>query len=366
MEVAFSALKEAIVWTDQEGQIQWCNQALISLVGKSRITLIGNRLAEVLPLSKRGQPVPQGKHPVTQLNKTGGDLTSFYEFSKDSRSYFLEISGTGVKGKEGAAYNVIMVVRDISDLRLADEMRTQGLALSAAANAIIITDANGIIEWVNPAFLTMTSYTELDCIGQSMNFLKSGRQSEQFYQELWQTINAGKIWKGELVNLRKDGSLYHEEETITPVENDQGEVTHFIAIKQDISERKRFEATIMEREARIQAILDGAADSIIIIDEQGVINSFNDSALAMFGYSHEELLGKNVKILVPEPHHSAHDGYILKYLQSNRQSLSNRTLAERSGHRERCTFQWFHPRHLCTEERGSNPRKDPSSVAERQ
>ncbi len=321
MEVAFSALKEAIVWTDQEGQIQWCNQALISLVGKSRITLIGNRLAEVLPLSKRGQPVPQGKHPVTQLNKTGGDLTSFYEFSKDSRSYFLEISGTGVKGKEGAAYNVIMVVRDISDLRLADEMRTQGLALSAAANAIIITDANGIIEWVNPAFLTMTSYTELDCIGQSMNFLKSGRQSEQFYQELWQTINAGKIWKGELVNLRKDGSLYHEEETITPVENDQGEVTHFIAIKQDISERKRFEATIVEREARIQAILDGAADSIIIIDEQGVINSFNDSALAMFGYSHEELLGKNVKILVPEPHHSAHDGYILKYLQSNRKNI---------------------------------------------
>jgi len=321
MEVAFSSLQEAIVWTDQDGQIQWCNQALITLVGKSRITLIGHKLSEVLPLCKRGRPVPLAQHPATQLNKTGVSLTALYEFKKNGQPYHLEISGTGIKGKEDSACNVVMVVRDITEVRLADEIRIQGLALSAAANAIVLTDSNGIIEWVNQAFLDMTGYTEPECIGQPIKFLKSGRQSDQFYRELWQTINAGKIWKGELVNLKKDGSLYHEEETITPVTNDQGEISHFIAIKQDISDRKRFEATIMEREARIQAILDGAADSIIIIDEQGTINSFNDSALAMFGYSHEELVGQNVKMLVPEPHHSAHDGYILKYLQSGKRNI---------------------------------------------
>ena len=325
MEVAFSSLQEAIVWTDQEGQIQWCNQALISLVGKSRITLIGHKLSEALPLSKRGNPVSLAQHPATQLNENGGSLTALYEFNKDGQPYHLEISGTGIKGKDDSACNIVMVVRDITEVRLADEMRTQGLALSAAANAIVITDREGCVEWVNPAFLVMTGFPESDCIGQTLGFQNSGHQSEQFYRELWQTVNAGKIWKGELVNLKKDGSLYHEEETITPVTNNQGEITHFIAIKQDISERKRFESTIIEREARIQAILDGAADSIIIIDEQGIISSFNDAALAMFGYSHEELIAQNVKILVPEPHHSKHDGYIFKYLQTDKKNIMGNT-----------------------------------------
>ena len=321
MEVAFSAIQEAIVWTDHDGQIQWCNQALISLVGGTRINLIGRKLAEVLPLTKRGQPVAQGNHPATQLNKSGGNLTSFYEFTNDGQSYSLEISGTGIKAKEVSSFNVVIVIRDITEESLADEIKTQGLALSAAANAIVIADPNGHIEWVNPAFVDLTGYNQSDCIGQSLQFLKSGQQSEKFYQELWQTIKAGKVWQGELVNCKKDGTLYHEEETITPITNDQGEITHFIAIKQDISERKQFETTIVEREARIQAILDGAADSIIIIDERGIITSFNDSTLTMFGYSRNELVGQNVKILVPEPHHSAHDGYIYKYLQSNKKNI---------------------------------------------
>ena len=325
MEIAFSALQDAIVWTDQDARIQWCNQALIDLLGGNRITLVGKQLADALPLSKRGRPVSREEHPATQLNKTGESLSSLCEFSKDGQTYTLEVSGTGIREKDASTCSVIMVVRDVTSTQIADEVRLQGLALSAAANAIIITDQNGLVEWTNPAFLAMTGFTQSDCIGQSLEFQKSGRQNKQFYQRLWKTIKAGKIWKEELVNRKKDGSFYHEEETITPVSNNQGEISHFIAIKQDISERKHFETTIVEREARIKAILDGAADSIIIIDEQGIITSFNDSALTMFGYSRNELIGQNVKILVPEPHHSEHDNYILRYLQSEKKHIMGRT-----------------------------------------
>lgn len=325
MEIAFSALQDAIVWTDQDARIQWCNQALIDLIGGNRITLVGKQLADVLPLSKRGRPVSREEHPATQLNKTGESLSSLCEFSKDGQTYTLEVSGTGIREKDVSTCCVIMVVRDVTSTQIADEVRLQGLALSAAANAIVITDQNGLVEWTNPAFLAMTGFTQSDCIGQSLEFQKSGRQNKQFYQRLWKTIKAGKIWKEELVNRKKDGSFYHEEETITPVSNNQGEISHFIAIKQDISERKHFETTIVEREARIKAILDGAADSIIIIDEQGIITSFNDSALTMFGYSRNELIGQNVKILVPEPHHSEHDNYILRYLQSEKKHIMGRT-----------------------------------------
>jgi PAS domain S-box-containing protein len=255
----------------------------------------------------------------------GEAYSSLYEFRKDGQSYSLEVSGTGIREKDAPTCSVIMVVRDITSTQIADEARLQGVALSAAANAIVITDHNGLIEWVNPAFSEMTGYSRSDCMGQSLKRLKSGQQSEEFYRELWQTIKAGKTWKGELVNRRKDGTLYHEEETITPVTNDQGEINHFIGIKQDVSERKGFEATILEREARIKAILDGAADSVIIIDEKGIITTFNNSALTMFGYSRDELIGQNVKILVPEPHHSEHDNYILRYLQSKKRNIMGST-----------------------------------------
>ena len=325
MEVAFSALQDAIVWTDQEGNIQWCNQAFVAFTDTSRIMLIGKQLMEVLPLQKRGQPVPPTKHPATIYNLSGKASTSTYELVKDDVKHLLEISGTGLEAKGSDAYSVVMILRDITNLQIADEIKTQGLALSAAANAIVITDQDGLIEWVNPAFVDMTGYTEVDCLGQPFSLLKSGCQNDEFYRDLWDTITSGNIWKGELVNRRKDGSFYHEEETITPVLDNQGAITHYIAIKQDISERKQFEAMILEREAKIQAILDGATDAIVITDEKGVIESYNDSALSMFGYSGNELVGQNVKVLIPKRFHSAYDNYLLKLIQPDMETVTGVT-----------------------------------------
>ena len=118
------------------------------------------------------------------------------------------------------------------------QLQLLSAALDASANAVVITDRTGLIEWANPAFLTMTGYGIDEVFGHNpRDLVKSGRHEERFFQDLWQTIVAGKVWRGEIVNRRKDGSLYHEQQTITPVRDECGTIHHYIAIKQDVTER---------------------------------------------------------------------------------------------------------------------------------
>ena len=115
-------------------------------------------------------------------------------------------------------------------------------ALEASANAILITDTEGIIQWANAAFSNLSGYSSDEVIGRRpKDLIKSGLQSREFYEVLWQTILSGQAWQGELVNKRRDGTLYTEELTITPVRTENDKMTHFIAVMQDISERKLLE-----------------------------------------------------------------------------------------------------------------------------
>src|SRR5664280_53773 len=114
-----------------------------------------------------------------------------------------------------------------------ETLRLPNAAMTAAANAIVITDRDGSIVWANPAFSTLTDYTLAEAVGKNpRDLVKSGQQERAVYEEMWATILAGRIWHGQIVNRRKDGSLYPEEQTITPVRDANGEITHFIAIKQ--------------------------------------------------------------------------------------------------------------------------------------
>lgn len=118
-------------------------------------------------------------------------------------------------------------------------MKLRDSALNVAANPIAITDREARIVWANRAFTKLTGYEFEEAVGRHCGELvKSGHQDRQFYAEMWQTILSGKIWHGELINRRKDGTLYHDEMTITPVRGKDNEITHFVALKQDISARK--------------------------------------------------------------------------------------------------------------------------------
>lgn len=129
--------------------------------------------------------------------------------------------------------------------RSRDLVELQAAAFEATANAVVITDQTGTVIWVNAAFEQFTGYSRAEIVGQSTRVLKSGQNPRALYEEMWRTILGGRIWRGELTNRRKDGSLYHEEMTITPVHDSRGRITHYIAVKLDVSERRRAEATLL-------------------------------------------------------------------------------------------------------------------------
>jgi len=168
-----------------------------------------------------------------------------------------------------------------------EHLRVQTTALDAAANAIVITDYNGTIQSANPAFTALTGYTAQEVVGQNPRILKSGKQDEAFYRNLWQTISSGQVWNGELTNRRKDGSLYVEEMTITPLRNADGVIARYIGIKQDVSGRNRAEAKLK----LFRALIDHSSDGIYVMDP--VTRRFldvNESGCRALGYTRDELL----------------------------------------------------------------------------
>lgn len=161
--------------------------------------------------------------------------------------------------------------------RIDEELRLRSGALDAAANSIVITDREGVIRWVNRSFTILTGYSFEEAIGQTPRLLKSGVQGEAYYSDLWQTIISGNVWHGELVNRKKDGSTYFEEETITPVRDPSGVITHFVAVKQEITERKEQERRIRrlnriyEVLSRINSLIIRVSDRQELFDESCII-----------------------------------------------------------------------------------------------
>jgi diguanylate cyclase (GGDEF)-like protein/PAS domain S-box-containing protein len=173
---------------------------------------------------------------------------------RDGSEIPLAVSYSPVITAGGVVYTNI--VHDLSTLRKTEEqLRLQAQALNAAANGMVLSTAEGIILWVNAAFTEMTGYLAGEALGKSTRLLRSGIHDHNFYREMWTTILAGQVWRGELTNRRKDGSLYVEYQTISPVLGPGGRITHFIAVKQDVTERKRAEEQLRQQ-ARELAIIN--------------------------------------------------------------------------------------------------------------
>jgi len=173
-------------------------------------------------------------------------------------------------------------------------------AIEQAADGVVITDTDGKILYVNPAFTVMTGYSLEEAVGQNPRILKSGRESAAFYQNLWNTVASGRIWCGELVNRRKDGTFYSEEMRITPVRDSSGAIVSFIAIKHDVTESRAAE----EARRFLAAIVESTEDAIFAHSPAGTILTWNRGAERLFGYSAGEAIGKPVTTLaLPERQH---------------------------------------------------------------
>ena len=168
-------------------------------------------------------------------------------------------------------------------------------AVEQTAEGIMVTDVHGTIQYVNPAFTAMTGYAPEEAVGEPARILKSGRQTPAFYEDLWTTLRGGRVWRGELVNRRKNGSLYREEMRIAPVLNGGGEVTSYIAIKRDLTGRRAAE----QAHGLLAAVVENSEDAILTCTPAGIILTWNRGAERIFGFTAGEAVGKHMSVLIP-------------------------------------------------------------------
>lgn len=231
------SLIDALIVIAPDGTIRLANQSAYRLLGYEEDELVGHPIARVFAPDQN--PLTSDAYQRLITNGALDQLDSRY-VTKSGQTIPVVLSMVVMRTEEGAIQGIACVAKDVTDIRQAHErLRLQGAALESAANAVAIIDRSGTITWVNPSFQALTGYAPSEAIGHTMRIQKSGRHDHAFYQAMWDTILAGGVWHGELINRRKDGSHYTEEETITPVLDPQGRATHFIAIKQDVTPRKQ-------------------------------------------------------------------------------------------------------------------------------
>ena len=174
-----------------------------------------------------------------------------------------ELTMFPVYNNNGSVHQVVVIWKDITQLyHEENQLHLLISALNASVNGIVITNKTGSIIWVNEAFSQLTGYNKYEAFGKNPKILKSGKQDEGYYKKLWDTILSGRVWKGEILNKKKDGTIYNEYETITPILNAKGEAENFIAIKTDITEQKRNENELKKLNHALKTI--SACNSVLI------------------------------------------------------------------------------------------------------
>ncbi len=220
------------------------------MVNQQAADMLGYSVDELTGMPAKHVVAPEEWKNTKSRRKTldRGEIPPIYRrtfIRKDGTRVFTEVSVAMVYDKEGKPSHIQSIARDITEReKIQEQLHLQSTALEAAANGIIITDQDGAILWGNRAMTELSGYTEKELIGNNPKIFNSNQQSQAFYQKLWDTIANGSVWQGEIINKHKNGSLYTEEMTITPVIDTQGRVTHFIAIKQDVSQRVQVQETL--------------------------------------------------------------------------------------------------------------------------
>lgn len=215
------------------------NESAVTRYGYSRAEFLTMTMADIRP----PEDVPVMIQATAALADDSTATNLWRHRTKSGAERWVEVTSHATQFDGRAARLVIST--DVSERKQAEaQLRLQAAALESAANAIMITDRLNRITWINPAFTLLTGYGPGEVVGRTSDLLESGEQDREFYRNLHATSQAGEVWQGELINRRKDGTLYAAEQTITPVLNEQGAVTSFITIMQDITERKRSEQQI--------------------------------------------------------------------------------------------------------------------------
>jgi PAS domain S-box-containing protein len=193
----------------------------------------------------------------------------------NGRDRYLVFNAAPIRDSNGTIVAAIETLEDISERKMAEiQLVKLSQAVEQSPSTVIITDTEGRIEYVNPKFTQLTGYDLEEALGQTPRILKTGETPPETYQQLWDTIKSGREWRGEFHNRKKSGELYWESASISPIRNNTGEITNFIALKEDISEKKQMEEQLRHFQ-KMEAIGTLAA---------GIAHDFNNSLTAIIGY----------------------------------------------------------------------------------
>ena len=302
-----AALPDGIL-THRNGRIEYVNQAMLRMLGlEDAETMVGHHVAEFVPGSFHGVlaeafgRIPSGEPtPQTEVRLRRNDGSS------------LEVEVSGVSLRKGDTLRIAMI-RDISARKRAEmDLRKLSRAVEQSPASIVITDRAGTIEYVNPRFEQATGYTRAEAVGRNPSMLKSGVVPDDTYAQLWATIAGGGEWRGELCNRRKNGELFWEFAAISGLRGENGEIEHYVAVKEDVTERKASEAKI-QRLGNLYAALSQCNRAVLHCSTEHELFRQICSAVVNFGGMKLAWIGlvdQASKLLTPVASFGDNAGYL--------------------------------------------------------
>ncbi len=282
-----------VLAVDLQGNISFCNDSLLNLLGWRRSQLIGKNWIETLVVNRYKNTCAK----IFQQSKDDNKSTSTHESwlrDKVGREYLIRWHDTSMTDTEGNLIGLIFMGEDITQYR-ENEIKIRHLseAVEQSPASVMLTDKHGKIEYINPKFKHLTGYKLDDIKGLNPRVLKSGETSPEDYSILWNTVRKGKTWRGIFHNRKKNGELYWESASISGIRNPEGEITHFLAVKEDITEQKMLEE-------RFKHCFNSAPVAMVMTDSSGAILLANDTLQQLYGYKEEELVGQAINIIIPD------------------------------------------------------------------
>jgi PAS domain S-box-containing protein len=248
----YESMTDAVATVNLAGQILDFNPTFRNLLGYAEEELKRLTYRDLTPEKWHAFEADILRRQV--LTRGGSEVYEKEYRRKDGTVFPVELRTFLIRDDKGKPVKMWSIVRDLTERKRVTESHDRlATAVEQAAETIVITDINGLILYANPAFEKSTGYTRAEAIGQNPRVLKSGKQDAEFYRQLWETLGRGEVWQGHFINKRKDGALYEEAATVSPIRDATGKVTSFVAVKRDVTREMQLESQIRQAQ-KLEAI----------------------------------------------------------------------------------------------------------------